>query len=80
MQPVFAGLTTINRNTLARLADYPLFFPGEEKELRVGAMTSRTSGLFILDLLYLGIAKHDPERTEESLRRTHDLIRSFQEE
>ena len=74
------AITQANRNTLARLADYPLFVPGEEKELRVGAMTSRTSGLFILDLLYLGIAKHDPERTEESLRRTRDLIRSFQEE
>lgn len=42
-------------------------------------MTSRVSGELILDLLYLGIAKHDPERTEESLRKTLDCIRSFQE-
>ena len=74
------AITQANRNTLSRMADYPLFVPGEEKELRVGAMTSRTSGLLILDLLYLGIAKHDPQRTEENLRQTRDLIRAFQEE
>ena len=74
------AITQANRNTLSRMADYPLFVPGEEKELRVGAMTSRTPGLLILDLLYLGIAKHDPQRTEENLRQTRDLIRAFQEE
>ena len=74
------AITQANRNTLSRMADYPLFVPGEEKELRVGAMTSRTSGLLILDLLYLGIAKHDPQRTEENLRQTRDLIRAFQGE
>ena len=74
------AITQANRNTLARLADYPLYIPGEEREFRVGAMTSRTSGLLILDLLYLGIAKHDPERTQENLRQTRALIRAFQRE
>ena len=45
---------------------------------RVGAMTSRTSGLLLLDLLYLGVAKHDPDRTEKSLLETRELIRSLQ--
>ena len=74
------AITQANRNTLSRLADYPLYIPGEEREFRVGAMTSRTSGLLILDLLYLGIAKHDPERTQENLRQTRELIRAFQRE
>ena len=74
------AITQANRNTLSRLADYPLYIPGEEREFRVGAMTSRTSGLLILDLLYLGIAKHDPERTQENLRQTRALIRAFQRE
>ena len=41
-------------------------------------MTSRTSGLLLLDLLYLGVAKHDPDRTEKSLLETRELIRSLQ--
>lgn len=64
---------------LDRLADYSLYIPGEEKTLRVGAMTSRVSGQLILDLLYLGIAKHDPEKTEENLRKTLECIRTFQD-
>lgn len=74
------AITQANRNTLSRLADYPLYIPGEEPDLRVGAMTSRTSGLLILDLLFLGIAKHNPEQTQESLRQTRELIRTFQRE
>ena len=74
------AITQANRNTLSRLADYPLYIPGEEPELRVGAMTSRTSGLLILDLLFMGIAKHNTEQTQESLRQTRELIRTFQRE
>ena len=73
------AVTQANRNTLARLADYPLYIPSEEKEFRVGAMTSRTSGQMVLDLLYLGIAKHDPDKTEKNLRRTLKAIRTFEE-
>lgn len=72
------AITQANRNTLARLSDYLLYVPGEEKTLRVGAMTSRVSGELILDLLYLGIAKHDPEATEENLRKTLECIKNFQ--
>lgn len=72
------AITRAGRSSLARLADYPLYIPGEEPELRVGAMTSRTSGLLILDLLYLGIAKHSPAQTEANLRATRDIIQALQ--
>ena len=72
------AITQANHNTLARLADYPLYVPSEEPELRVGAMTSRTSGLLLLDLLYLGVAKHSPDQTEDNLRKTRELIRALQ--
>ena len=55
-----------------------MYVPREEWEHRVGAMTSRMSGLLLLDLLYLGIAKEDPGRTEENLRQTRELILAFQ--
>ena len=71
-------ITQANHNTLARLADYPLYIPSEEPELRVGAMTSRTSGHLLLDLLYLGVAKHSPDQTEDNLRKTRELIRALQ--
>ena len=41
-------------------------------------MTSRISGLLLLDLLYLGIAKHDFDHTRQSLSQTRELIRSLQ--
>ena len=71
-------LTCANGNTLSGLADCVLYVPREEREHRVGAMTSRMSGHLLLDLLYLGIAKEDPEGTQQSLRETRELIRAFQ--
>ena len=72
------AITQANRNALSRLADFPLYVPSEESELRVGAMTSRVSGQLILDLLYLGYARCHPERAEECLLSTRELIRGLQ--
>lgn len=72
-------ITRAGKNALSRLADYPLYILGEEGDLRVGAMTSRISGLLVLDLLYLGMAKQDPEGTQRSLRETRELIRELEE-
>lgn len=72
------AITKAGGNSLSRLAHYSLCIPGEERGLRVGAMTSRTSGLLVLDLLYLGIAKQDPERTEKNLRETRSIIQVLQ--
>lgn len=72
------AITCANGNTLSGLADCVLYVPQEEREHRVGAMTSRMSGQLLLDLLYLGIAKEDPEGTQQSLRQTRELIRAFQ--
>lgn len=74
------AITQPNQNSLSRLANFPLYIPGEEKEFRIGAMTSRTSSLLILDLLYLGMARSDPGRTEENLKKTLDIIHSYQRE
>ncbi len=72
------SITQANRNTLSRLADCPIYIPDEEREFRIGAMTSRSAGLLVLDLLFLGMAKHDPEKTDAELMRTRNLIRTFQ--
>lgn len=70
------AITQAMPNTLNSLADYSLYVPSEESEFRVGAMTSRTSGLLILDLLYLGFVQRNPQRAESDLGRTRKLIMS----
>jgi len=72
------AITRAGSNPLSKLADYPLYILGEEGEIRLGAMTSRISGLLILDLLYLGMAKHDPERTQRDLEETRAIVRTLQ--
>lgn len=72
------SITRAGKNALTRLADYPLNILGEEGDLRVGAMTSRISGLLVLDLLYLGMATHDLAGTQKHLRETRDLIRELE--
>lgn len=72
-------ITKAGSNSLAKLSDYPLYVLGEEGEIRLGAMTSRISGLLILDLLYLGMAKHEPQHTQKSLRKTRAIIRELQD-
>ncbi len=68
------GITKYNNNTLSKLVDYPLYIPNEEKEIRIGAITSRMTALIMTDLLYLGIAKNDVKQTEDYIRKTRKLI------
>ena len=70
------SITRYNKNTLAKLVDYPIYLPNDEKEIRVGAITSRIDALTIVDILYLGVAKHDLERTKEDIKKTREAINS----
>lgn len=66
------AVTQGNLNPLARLADFPLCIPSEESTLRIGAMTSRNSGLLVLDLLYLGCVQRNSPQSQQSLeKRAH---------
>ena len=68
------AVTQGNLNPLARLADFPLCIPSEESTLRIGAMTSRNSGLLVLDLLYLGCVQRNSPQSQQSLEKTRALI------
>ena len=70
------SITRYNKNTLAKLVDYPIYLPNDEKEIRVGAITSRIDALTIVDILYLGFAKNDLERTKEDIKKTREAINS----
>lgn len=73
------GVTKYNlKSTLSTLSDIRLFVPVEEKEIRLGSITSRNSLLTITDLLYYGIAKKDFNITKDLLIRTRQFIKEVQ--
>ncbi|MBM6837131.1 MurR/RpiR family transcriptional regulator [Clostridium saudiense] len=71
------AITRYNKNSLSKLADYTVYLPNDEKDLRVGAITSRIDALTIVDILYLGVAKNDFERTKRDIKKTRDIINSI---
>ncbi|MGT2933419.1 MurR/RpiR family transcriptional regulator [Streptococcus catagoni] len=60
-------------NKLSKICDYNLFIPNVEKEIRLGAITSRNSSFFLTDLLYLGLASQDVENTMNHLLYSHNM-------
>lgn len=74
------AITQGNLNPLARLADFPLCIPSEESTLRIGAMTSRNSGLLVLDLLYLGCVQKNMLQSQQALEKTRALIHELRNE
>ncbi len=72
--PVIA-ITQYNvRSTLAKMADIKLYTPVIEKDLRLGAISSRNASLALTDLLYYGVVKENIEQVKEDLTKTRDLI------
>lgn len=62
------------KSTLSKNADIKLYTPIEEKELRLGAISSRNSALVLTDLIYYGIAKENFNETKSDLTKTRSLI------
>ncbi|PRR84413.1 MurR/RpiR family transcriptional regulator [Clostridium vincentii] len=71
------AITSFNKNSLSKIVELPLYIPSEETELRIGAITSRISELLITDLLYLGIAKDDFQKTEEYIIKTKEIVKKI---
>lgn len=72
-------ITQFTKNTCSKLADIPLYVPTEEKEMRLGAISSRFSSFIISDLLYLGIAKEHVEDTKDKILKTRKTIKINQQ-
>ena len=72
--PVIA-ITQYNvKSTLAKLSDLTFYTPVEEKELRLGSISSRNAAFVITDLLYYGVAKNNTKQTKEDLIATRRII------
>ena len=68
------AITQFSNSPLAKTSELVLHIPSEEKELRIGAISSRMASLILTDLLYLGIAKQDIARTKKQIVKTREII------
>lgn len=64
------SLTQFKKNPLRELADIPLFVSANESVIRAAAMTSRINSLFVMDLLFTGIASQTYESSIDILNAT----------
>lgn len=71
------GITQFQKNSLSKICDYVLYIPTEEKELRIGAISSRSASLVLTDLLYLGIVKDNLEENKKMLIETRKIVKDF---
>lgn len=70
----FISITQINPNPISKLSNYSLKVPSEEKELRLGAISSRISSFVITDLLYYGVFKKNFEDHKKNLIDSKDNV------
>ena len=72
------AITQMNLKTpLSKLADFSLHIPIEEKEVRLGAISSRNAALVLTDLIYFGIARQDSQDTKHKLVQSLDIIQGI---
>src|SRR5699024_91116 len=60
-------ITQFGRNPTSQMADFALYVKSLENPVRSGAFSSRIAMLNLIDILYLGVASLDEERTIQKL-------------
>ena len=73
------GATTISitqfiKSPLLKFSDLILYVPSQEKDLRLGAVSSRNSSLILTDLLYLGMIKDELDDYKKNLMASRNLV------
>ena len=63
----YISITQINQNLISKNSTVALRVPSEEKELRIGAVSSRISSFVITDLLYYGVFKKNFDKNKDNL-------------
>ena len=62
------SITKYGSNPISSIADIKLQVPSIEKDLRVGAISSRIAQLTLIDILFIGVAKDNFGQIDRSLR------------
>ncbi len=71
------SITKFDKNLLNKISDVVLHVPSNEKEMRLGAISSRFSSLVMTDLLFYGLAKDNYEVAKDGLVKTKQLADEF---
>lgn len=72
------AITQMNLKTpLAKLSDISLYVPIEEKEVRLGAISSRNAALILTDLIYFGIARQNSQDTKHKLLQSLEIVKGI---
>ena len=71
------SITANPRSSISRYSDTVLLIPKEEKELRLGAISSRFSFLVVSDLLYFGVAKRNLKVVSSKLEASRALLKDL---
>ncbi|UUX35174.1 MurR/RpiR family transcriptional regulator [Fundicoccus culcitae] len=72
--PVIAITKYDVKTSLSQIADFNLYIPVEETNLRLGTISSRNATFVITDLLYYGVAKDNFDDTLQSLVASRKII------
>ncbi|EHO52975.1 SIS domain protein [Lachnospiraceae bacterium oral taxon 082 str. F0431] len=73
------GICCYGRNELSKICDITLRVPHDERELRLGAISSRNTTLILLDTIYLAIThRHYPDVLND-IESTRDLIKKLRD-
>ncbi|SHK71157.1 transcriptional regulator, RpiR family [Clostridium cavendishii DSM 21758] len=67
-------ITKFGDNPVASLGDINIQVPGVEKDLRVGAISSRIAQLTIIDILFIGVAKDNFPMVDKYLKETRNMV------
>ena len=73
------GICCYGKNELSKICDITLRVPHDERELRLGAISSRNTTLTLLDTIYLAIThRHYPDVLND-IESTRDLIKRLRD-
>ena len=73
------GICCYGKNEISNICDITLRVPQDERELRLGAISSRNTTLTLLDMIYLAIThRHYPDVLQD-IESTRDLIKKLRD-
>lgn len=71
------SLTRYGTNTLAGIADIPLFTSSLEAGMRRGDMASRIAMLHVIDILFTGLVSHRFDEYVPRLEQSYQMVRKY---
>jgi DNA-binding MurR/RpiR family transcriptional regulator len=77
---VTISLTKYGTNSLASLADIPLFASSLEEGMRRGDMASRIAQLHVIDILFIGLVSDRFDEDVPKLERTYQNVKKYRKD